>query len=145
MAYLRIIIALLAWQLCATFTNGAVIPACHAASGLLRQRERHDPSESTACPDRTFDYVIVGGGNAGLTLAARLSEDPATRVAVVEAGYFYEEITGNQSQIPANDALFNSKSLEDSSPLTDWVFETTPQEVCCRLSFCYVFLVLCRG
>ena len=32
----------------------------------------------------TFDYIIVGGGNAGLTLAARFSETPSIRVTVIE-------------------------------------------------------------
>ena len=32
------------------------------------------------------DFLIVGGGSAGATLAARLSENPATRVMLVEAG-----------------------------------------------------------
>ncbi|MCC7461153.1 MAG: GMC family oxidoreductase N-terminal domain-containing protein [Gammaproteobacteria bacterium] len=33
-----------------------------------------------------FDYVVVGAGTAGCVLAARLSEDRATRVCLIEAG-----------------------------------------------------------
>ena len=33
-----------------------------------------------------YDYVVVGGGTAGLCVAARLTEDPKITVAVLEAG-----------------------------------------------------------
>ncbi|KAI8202309.1 hypothetical protein K4K52_006473 [Colletotrichum sp. SAR 10_76] len=36
--------------------------------------------------DDAFNYVIVGGGTAGLVVASRLTEDPEVRVLVVEAG-----------------------------------------------------------
>ena len=43
-----------------------------------------DPGSFTATQ---FDYLIAGGGTAGLTVAARLTEDPNIVVGVIEAGY----------------------------------------------------------
>ena len=41
---------------------------------------------AAAAAATTYDYVIVGGGATGLSLAVRLSEDPTKTVVVLEAG-----------------------------------------------------------
>ncbi|EJC99460.1 glucose oxidase [Fomitiporia mediterranea MF3/22] len=43
-------------------------------------------SDSTTASNQTFDYIIVGGGLAGLTVAGRLSEDSSKTVLVIEVG-----------------------------------------------------------
>ncbi|EJP64122.1 glucose oxidase precursor [Beauveria bassiana ARSEF 2860] len=43
--------------------------------------------------DKTFDYIIAGGGLTGLTVAAKLTENPNIEVLVIEAG-FYESNSG---------------------------------------------------
>jgi len=63
------------------------------------------------------DYIVVGAGSAGCTVAARLSSDPATRVLLLEAG---GEDTNRWIHIP----LGFGKTFAD--PSVNWCFETEP-------------------
>jgi choline dehydrogenase len=77
----------------------------------------------------TYDYIVVGGGTAGLAVAYRLAEDGTKQVAVVEGGGFYEVENGNTSTVPAYCALYANvdPSKAKALPLVDWGFVTTPQ------------------
>ncbi|KAL8748948.1 MAG: hypothetical protein Q9199_007978 [Rusavskia elegans] len=76
--------------------------------------------------DDTFDYVVVGGGTAGLTVAARLAEDRSRSVAVIEAGGFYEQDNGNISVVPGYASFFSGTDPSNVNPLVDWGFVTQP-------------------
>ncbi len=66
----------------------------------------------------TYDYVVVGAGSAGAVVAARLSEDPSTRVLLLEAGGPAE---ADEISIPAAfAALFKTR--------WDWNYTTTEQK-----------------
>jgi choline dehydrogenase-like flavoprotein len=67
---------------------------------------------------QTFDYLIVGGGSAGCVLAARLSEDPQVRVALLEAGAPDRSVL---IHCPAGLAVLAQNGQ------ANWAFETVPQ------------------
>jgi choline dehydrogenase len=69
----------------------------------------------TAADSETFDYVIVGAGSAGSVLAYRLSQDPANRVLVLEAG---GNDTSPYIHIPAGLMLLQEKF--------DWRYQARP-------------------
>lgn len=70
--------------------------------------------------NQEFDYIVVGSGSAGAVLANRLSEDPRTKVLLLEAG-------GNENfltDVPIAASLLQKTEL-------DWNYETVEQESAC--------------
>lgn len=66
----------------------------------------------------TADYLIVGGGTAGLVVACRLSENPALNVVVLESG-------PDRSKDPQVQNPNAWPSLSGSD--LDWGFKIVPQ------------------
>ncbi|MDJ0941779.1 MAG: GMC family oxidoreductase N-terminal domain-containing protein [Woeseiaceae bacterium] len=64
-----------------------------------------------------FDSVIIGGGSAGCVVAGRLSEDPARRVCLLEAG---PENSDPRIQIPVGVVAVMGH------PRFDWRFQSAP-------------------
>jgi choline dehydrogenase-like flavoprotein len=75
---------------------------CHASTSMIDE----------------FDFIIIGGGTAGLTVANRLSELPNITVAIIEAG----------------DSVFNNPLVTNPNDFTvplgtsiDWQYQSTSQ------------------
>lgn len=75
----------------------------------------------------TYDYIVVGGGTSGMTLAARLSENRNVTVAVLEAGIDYRSNLVNQQLVdtPGYDTFGVGASPSDwVNGNIDWGFVT---------------------
>lgn len=67
----------------------------------------------------SFDFVVVGGGTAGLVVASRLTETPDIKVLVLEAGADRREDPRVKIQGLALSTYFD--------PDFDWCLSTEPQ------------------
>ena len=138
------------YNLCAIFSVLISIP--YAAPSPLELTKAYTSllaksSSGVSGVNATFDYVIVGGGTAGLTIASRLAENSLFSVVVIEAGGFYELDDGNRSVVPGYASFYAGTDPNDTQPLVDWNFVTEPQAVkepCITVSF-PCLLTLCRA
>jgi choline dehydrogenase len=73
-----------------------------------------------------YDYIIIGGGTAGLVMANRLSANSSITVAVIEAGGYYEVLDPVYSTTPALDSSGSGSDASSTNDI-DWNFETVPQ------------------
>lgn len=69
--------------------------------------------------DATYDYVVIGGGTAGITVASRLAQN-GFHVALVEAGGYYEWMHPI-SKIPGAATIGIGASISTASSV-DWKF-----------------------
>jgi choline dehydrogenase len=90
----------------------------YAFTAALAGLQRGKPKRMSERDDNVFDYVIVGAGTAGCVLASRLSEDRASRVALVEAGPLDRHPF---IHIPA------TVGAAIAQPKLNWRFMTAPQ------------------
>ena len=82
-------------------------------SGIVLDKKQLEDNGNTH-----YDYVILGGGTAGLVLASRLTEDPTITVAVIEAGDF-EKTNPNVTSTTGLGLAKNTR--------VDWQYDTAPQ------------------
>ncbi|KUJ13773.1 alcohol oxidase [Mollisia scopiformis] len=88
-----------------------LVPLLQLSDGLLHK-------EQTQITNNThFDYIILGGGTAGIVVASRLSEDPHITVAVIEAGDF-ERNNPNVTTITELGVAQKTR--------VDWQYESAP-------------------
>ncbi|GKU14029.1 unnamed protein product, partial [Fusarium langsethiae] len=111
-------------------TNSVLSPFYDSISSLL---EGDGLSEATLGviggvlgQDQEFDYLVAGGGTAGNAVGTRLAQ-AGYKVAIIEAGGFYEISKPLLSTAPGGDIIGTGFNTLDSIPTVDWVFETEPQ------------------
>ncbi|KAI0668760.1 alcohol oxidase [Trametes maxima] len=71
----------------ARFAAVALLAGCTTAIPFVQKRAASGiTTDSNSVNGKTYDYIVVGGGLTGTTVAARLAENPSMTVLMIEAG-----------------------------------------------------------
>jgi len=95
--------------------------------------DRHPANTSSKSEvSKEYNFIIIGGGTAGLVIASRLAEDPKVRVLVVEAG-----------ANPLDDFQILTPALADSlygNPIYDGGFTLCPKYIQANLTILHLLV-----
>ncbi|KAF1929959.1 GMC oxidoreductase [Didymella exigua CBS 183.55] len=92
---------------------------------ILSPPKQSVPGSEPDIAYKTYDYIVVGGGLTGLTVANRLSEDSGRTVLVIENGYVSDDVS---TQVPSYANSLNTGLMYDitSAPNVNIGGQTKP-------------------
>ncbi|XP_014236445.1 glucose dehydrogenase [FAD, quinone]-like [Trichogramma pretiosum] len=109
------------------FKNTSNEMLVNLAVGLMKFMRENDrivhsaPKDMTPSPDQEFDFIVIGAGSAGSTIASRLSEIRDVTVLLIEAG-------GNENLMMDIPLLVNYLQFVDG---LNWKYQTEPSDRYC--------------
>ncbi|XP_028981962.1 glucose dehydrogenase [FAD, quinone] [Diachasma alloeum] len=109
------------------FSNGLVnmFGATAGAAQFAQEGEKFmfsEPPDRTPTNNEEFDFIVVGAGTAGATIASRLTEIPDVRVLLIEAG---------RSENLLMDIPILAHYLQFSDEI-NWKYKTEPSNSYCK-------------
>ena len=102
------------------FLKNSLLFLCTAL--LIQKMKSYLDKQSNTVPrqlNQMYDYIVIGGGSAGITVASRLSEDDHVSVLVLESGSHFDE--NPKFSVPPNWLHFLHTKY-------DWAYLTEPQK-----------------
>ncbi|KAJ8682943.1 hypothetical protein QAD02_018735 [Eretmocerus hayati] len=107
-----------------TPANEALLNLTIGALKFMRENEKFAHSglqDTTPEPNEEYDFIVIGAGSAGATIASRLSEIPEVTVLLIEAGR-------NENLMMDIPLIVNYLQLSEE---INWMYQTVPSDKYC--------------